>query len=465
VKILVIGLDCAAPELVFDKYSAALPNLRQLMASGIYGRLESCIPAITIPAWMVMVTGKSPGELGMYGFRHRRGYAYEDMWIANSQTVKESKVWDILGKQGKRVCLVGVPPSYPPYPVAGNLVSCFLTPGADRDYTYPPQLKEEIESLVGEYLFDVVFRTEDRDTFLSQLYLMTEKRFDVIKYLMKNKEWDFFMFVEIGVDRIQHTFWRFFDKEHHLYQPGNRYEVAIPDYYRYIDKKVGQILSLIDNDTAVLVVSDHGAKRMKGAFCINEWLAKEGFLALKSRPQQQVSLEGATIEWSKTKAWGWGGYYARIFLNVEGREPQGVIKPKDYERERDELAQRLKAIKGPNGEIWDTKVFKPEEVFQEDKGDSPDLMVYFDDLYWRAAGTMGHEAIYLPENDIGPDDAVHSQYGLFILYHPQMERFGEIDASIYDITPTILRLMGLNVPQHMRGESILPGLDWGKGNG
>lgn len=464
-KVLVIGLDCAAPELVFDQFLGDLPNLRQLMASGIYGRLESCIPAITIPAWIVMMTGKSPGKLGMYGFRHRRGYSYNDIWIANSQTIKEDTVWDILGRQGKRVCLVGVPPSYPPYPVEGNLVSCFMTPGADKEYTHPPQLKKEIESLVGEYVFDVAFRTEERDALLSQLYQMTEKRFQVIKHLMKNKDWDFFMFVEIGIDRIHHAFWKFLDKEHHLYQPGNKYESAIADYYKYIDEKVGQILSLIDSDTAVLVVSDHGAKRMKGAFCVNEWLAKEGLLALNSRPERQVSLERADIEWSKTKGWGWGGYYARIFLNVEGREPQGVIKTKDYERERDELAQRLKAIKGPNGEIWDTKVFKPDEVFEEDRGDSPDLMVYFDDLYWRAAGTMGHHTLYLPENDTGPDDAVHSQYGVFILSYPQVKGAREINASIYDITPTILHLMGFNIPQDMRGKSILTRLEEGEGNG
>ena len=264
------------------------------------------------------------------------------------------------------------------------------------------------------------------------------------------------MFVEIGVDRVHHAFWKFFDQSHHLYHSGNKFESAIRDYYRYLDGKVGQILSTIDNDTAVLVVSDHGAKRMKGAFCVNEWLASEGYLALTTKPGEKISLEKADVDWTKTRAWGWGGYYARIFLNVEGREPQGIIKPEDYEMERQELTRRLKAVKGPGGESWDTRVFKPEEIYPQNNGDPPDLMVYFDDLYWRSAGTIGHNTLYLPENDTGPDDAVHAEDGIFILYDPREKLGEELNASIFDIAPSILHLMGLEIPGDMKGQSILP---------
>ena len=454
-KVLVIGLDCASPELVFDKFKDRLPNLTNLRETGIHGNLKSCIPAITIPAWMVMMTGKTPGKLGLYGFRHRKGYSYNDMWIANSQRITEKAVWDILKEDDKQSCLVGVPPSYPPFQVNGNLVSCFITPGGEKQYTHPPELKAEIENLVGEYIFDVVFRTEERDEILSQLYEMTRRRFEVIKYLLKNKQWDLFMFVEIGVDRMHHAFWKFFDKEHHLYQSGNKYENAIPDYYRFLDDRIGEILPLVDNDTAVLVVSDHGVKSMKGAFCINEWLLKQGHLALKSKPTSKISFDDVDVDWSKTRAWGWGGYYARIFLNVEGREPQGIIKPDDYEAERDKLIEELKNVTGPNGEKWQTKVFKPDEIFDEYNGDWPDLMVYFDDLYWRAAGTMGYDTLYLPENDTGPDDAVHAENGMFIVHNPQKNYGGvNVDANITDIAPTILSIMGMPIPNDMKGKDI-----------
>jgi len=161
------------------------------------------------------------------------------------------------------------------------------------------------------------------------------------------------------------------------------------------------------------------------------------------------------VDWTKTRAWGWGGYYARVFLNVDGREAQGVIKPQDYEREREELSRRIKAITGPNGESWNTRVFKPEEIYPESNGDSPDLMVYLDDLYWRAAGTVGHGTCYLAENDTGPDDAVHAEDGIFILYNPGEKQGKELSASIFDIAPSILHLMGIGAPQHMAGRSII----------
>jgi predicted AlkP superfamily phosphohydrolase/phosphomutase len=404
---------------------------------------------------MVMATGMDPGRLGLYGFRHRKGYSYSEMWIANSRAVHKKKLWDYIGEQGGASTLVSVPPSYPVYPVAGNMVSCFITPpGPDKDYTYPPSLKAEIEERFGPYIFDVVFRTEDRDQILKEIFAMTEKRFEVMDWLIAAKPWDLFMFVEIGVDRIHHAFWKFMDPDHHLYEPGNKYQNAIIDYYMYLDEKLGRLISRAGEDTVVLVVSDHGAKRMKGAFCINEWLIEQGDLTVKERPAKPTSLDDLAIDWAKTKAWAWGGYYARVFLNVEGREPQGVIPPEDYEKERDALMGRLLAIRGPKGEAWATKVIKPQEYYEELEGEYPDLMVYFDDLYWRSAGTLGYGTQYLPENDTGPDDAVHAQEGIFILADPRSASPRKRNADILDIAPTVLDIMDIPVPEAMKGKVI-----------
>ena len=123
-----------------------------------------------------MATAKDPGRLGLYGFRHRNGYTYDKMWIANSKAVKEPAVWDFVGEAGGQSLLVSVPPSYPARPVAGNLIGCFITPGADKEYTYPAGLKAEIEAEFGPYLFDVVFRTDDRDRDpAGQIYAMTDQ--------------------------------------------------------------------------------------------------------------------------------------------------------------------------------------------------------------------------------------------------------------------------------------------------
>ncbi|MDD8031293.1 MAG: alkaline phosphatase family protein [Acidobacteriota bacterium] len=453
-RLLIIGLDCAAPALVFDR-NWELPNLKKLINNGISGKLRSCDPPITIPAWLVMATGRDPGELGLYGFRHRRGYEYSKMWIANSTAIKEKAVWDYLGEQNQQSILVGVPPSYPPKPVRGKLISCFITPSNESAYTYPEELRQELEERFGPFRFDVTFRTEDRSQVLSEIYKMTESHFQAIEYLIEDQDWSLFWLVEIGVDRMHHAFWKFMDKEHHLYQPGSPFETAIQDYYQFLDEKIGRLLNKVDQRTSVLVVSDHGAKRMKGAFCVNDWLIEQGDLVVIEPPQKGQSIDNLKIDWSKTRAWGWGGYYARIFLNVEGREAQGIIKPDDYETARDELAERLKAIRGPNGEEWKTVVIRPQEYYPEHNGDYPDLMVYFDDLYWRSAGTLGYGKLYLQENDTGPDDAVHDYDGIYILYDPEVSGGQEKEANILDIAPTILKLLsGPEVPG-LKGRSLV----------
>lgn len=454
-KLLVIGLDSAAPDLVFDKFRDSLPNIRSLMEKGAYGRMESCHPPITVPAWMVMSTSNNPGRLGLYGFRHRKGYSYTDGWIANSLSIKEEKIWNILSREGKKVCVVGVPPSYPPTPVNGELVSCFITPDANREYTHPPELKKEIEDLVGPYPFDVEFRIDERAELVKNLQDMTEKHFQIIEHLLTTRQWDFFMFVEIGLDRVHHAFWKYFDKEHPKYVADNPYETVVFDYYKRLDEHIGRLLTLVPKDTVVLVVSDHGAKGMRGAFCVNEWLIEEGYLVLKEQPQKVVELEKAQVDWTRTKAWAWGGYYARIFFNVKGREANGIIEPAKFEEERSVLSQKLMEIRDPTGRRMETRVYTPNELYPVSIGDRPDLMVYFDDLFWRSAGTLGHGGMYLSENDTGPDDAVHAQYGIFILVDPKRRPHGRIpDVSILDVAPTLLEKLGVSVPSTMEGKAL-----------
>ena len=453
-KFLVIGLDCAPPEIVLDR-RAEFPVLNRLISEGHFGAMRSSDPPITIPAWMVMATGQDAGRLGLYGFRHRTAYTYDKMWIANSLSIKEPAVWDYIGARGGQSVLVSVPPSYPPRKIAGNLVSCFITPGPENEYTYPPELKAELEAKFGPYAFDVVFRTENRDRIRDAIFDMTARRFEVLDYLIQAKPWDLFWFVEIGVDRIHHAFWKYYDKAHHLYESGNPYENVIIDYYKFIDAKIGALLEKVPPDTVVLVISDHGAKRMKGAFCVNEWLIEQGDLVLKEPPKKGATIEKTPVDWDKTKAWGWGGYYARIFLNVEGREPRGIIKPEDYEKERDSLADRLRSICGPHGEAWATNVIKPNEYYEDLRGDYPDLMVYFDDLYWRSAGTLGWGTKFLAENDTGPDDAVHAQYGMYILRDPRSKASVRKDIDITDVAPSILKALGLPIPKDLRGAPIL----------
>lgn len=456
-KVFVIGLDSAPPELLFGEFLEDLPHIKGLLKKSKYGPMKSCIPAITIPAWMVMATGKSPGELGLYGFRHRKSGSYNDMWIAHSLMVKEKAIWDYIGADGKKSILVGVPPSYPPKKINGHMISCFITPSSSVNYTYPTSLKTEVEKLVGNYIFDVVFRKEERDQILEEVWEMTEKRFEVIRYLIQEKEWNYFEFVDIGLDRIHHSFWKYFDEGHPLHEPG-KYQNVIKDYYKLLDKEIGKTLPLLDEETAISIVSDHGIKRMKGGFAINQWLIEQGLLKINNPGilnNGVVKFEQLDVNWNKTIAWAWGGYYSRIFLNVRGREENGIIEPSKFNEVRDEVANLLKNIRGPNGEEWNTRIFYPEEIFKIAKGDIPDMIVYFDDLHWRSAGTLGWESNYLSENDTGPDDAVHSEYGCFSIHLPDMQDSSSVNASIYDFAPTILKILGNKEIKQLSGKELI----------
>ncbi len=444
-RVLVIGLDCAEPSLVFGKFRNDLPNLSRLASTGVWGELESVTPPITVPAWMCALTSQDPGQLGVYGFRNRADYSYEKMFTATSRAFDAPTVWDYLGRAGKQSYLVGVPPSFPPKPIQGASIGCFLSPNTQSKYTYPEELREEIARVAPNYMVDVPnFRSEDKQWLLGKIYEMTEGHLQVIRHLIKTKPWDFLMSVEIGVDRLHHGFWKYCDASHPKHEPGNPFVNAIHDYYVWLDAQIGTVLELLDDDTSVIVMSDHGAKKM------------DGYLALQDKPQGVVPIEKVKVNWDKTRVWGSGGYYSRIFLNVQGREPQGVVKPEEYEALRDELIARISAICDDKGRPLATKVFKPQQIYRAVKNVPPDLIVLFGDLYWRAVGSIGLNTLYTFENDTGPDDANHAQMGMFIYHDPRRQLGGrELKGlKLYDIAPTILAEMGQPVPPDMIGRAI-----------
>ncbi len=429
------------------------------MHEGMHGPLRSTHPPITVPAWAVMLSGKDPGQLGVYGFRNRADYSYERMQIASSLSLRHPRVWDILSQHGLTSVVVGVPQTYPVRPLKGWLVSSFLTPPGARQWTYPASLAEEIDDVLGgePYEFDVTnFRTEDKARLLEDIYRMTRKRFRVLHYLL-DKPWDFFIFVEMGVDRIHHGLWKFMDPQHPKHVPGHPLASAIHDYYVYLDREIARLLDRLDRDTVVLVVSDHGARPMVGGFAINEWLIQEGYLVLHEYPERLVPLEKVAVDWSRTRAWAAGGYHARIHLNVKGREPQGIIDPADYEAERERLRAKLEALVDHEGRPMGTVVYTPEEVYREVNRIPPDLIVYLGNLAWRAVGSVGLRRLYTFENDTGPDDANHDWDGLFIFWDPREDHGGQtLDGlDIRQVAGTILALLGVPRPA---GMPVIPAL-------
>ncbi len=461
-RLVVLGLDCVPASLAFGTEGDDLPILRNLMAHGVWGTLRSTDPPITLPAWTTITTGKDPGELGIYGFRNRLNHGYEEMAVVDSTRVPAPRVWNYLEEHGKSSILIGVPQTYPPVPHCGITVADFRGVGQQTCFTHPPNLARRIDELAeGEYVPDVKdFRTDHKEGLLADLYTMVRRRFRVASVLLQNEPWDFFMMVEMATDRLHHAFWRYWARDHRLYVPGNRYEKAIPEFYRFIDSCVGSLMGLLDDSTTLLIVSDHGARSMKGGVRINEWLIRNGYLSLRSAPQSECQFSWDLIDWSRTMAWSEGGYHARIFLNVRGREPQGIVEPASYDIVREEIAERLMAMVDETGRPMETKVLKPEQTYRATNGVPPDLLVYLDGLNRRSIASVGPGDIFCYGNDTGPDDANHDHNGIFVMTRMSDLRSGTRrnlqlqDVCCPDVKPTILAELGVPVPDSLSGNVV-----------
>jgi predicted AlkP superfamily phosphohydrolase/phosphomutase len=456
-RLLVLGLDSVSPGILFDRFLPQMPRVRELLRRSNYGTLRSVDPPITVPAWSVMFSGLDPGTLGLYGFRHRRPGSYFDQYVPTSRTIQEPMVWDHLSRAGKRVCVMGMPPGYPPPRVNGVYVSDFLTPDNAKDYVYPASLQAELDSVTNGYSFDVLFRAEDRERVGRELFEMTRKHFAAARHLWGKERWDLFALHEIGPDRIHHAFWKFFDRHHPRFEDNEPLRKIAENYYVMLDEELGHLLDLVPSDVRVVFFSDHGSQAMQGCFCINEWLIRRGYLVLKGPPPAPgTPLEKTSIDWSKTSAWGAGGYYARIFLNVKGRERDGFLESSAVERFSQELARGLQEVRRPDGNLLGADVRIPREIYREVNGDAPDMMAYFGDVAWRSAGTLGYNSLFLQENDTGPDDAVHSFDGIYVVVDPPQgdSSLRSAPQRIIDIAPTILSFFGIPVPPRIQGKPI-----------
>jgi predicted AlkP superfamily phosphohydrolase/phosphomutase len=456
-KVVVLGLDSVPPAFLFERYLPKMPHLREFLRRAQYGTLRTIDPPITVPAWAVMFSGVDPGTLGVYGFRHRRPGAYHDTYTPTPQMLPVPTLWETLSRAGRRVAVVGMPPGYPPPAVNGVYVGDFLTPPKAANGTYPPSLRPELDSAGGgPYRFDVTYRTEDRARIATELFEMTRRRWAFARHLYAKERWDLFVLHEIGPDRLHHAFWKFFDPAHPRHEEHPVFSRLADEYYALLDAEIGGFLAAVDPSATVLLVSDHGSMAMDGCFCINEWLRDRGYLTVRGPvPPPGTTLEKLDVDWSRTRVWGAGGYYARLFFNVRGRDPEGIVADSELPALRAELTRDLEQVRLPDGSPLRPQVFAPKEAYRSVRGDPPDLMAYFGDLKWRSAGTMGYGRWFLEENDTGPDDSVHSFEGFYAIAGPGLSARGASEEhSILEVAPTLTARLGLPPNPHHQARAI-----------
>jgi predicted AlkP superfamily phosphohydrolase/phosphomutase len=419
-RLLVIGLECGEPSLVFDAWRDDLPQLRRLMEDGLWGRMESCHPPLAVPAWSCLMTGRDPGELGIYGPRNRADRGYGGPVAAEGQ-LRSEQLWQTLAGEGRRCAVVGASGASPPSPPAA------------------PSPPDGLDRLLGD------------------LRARTAQRFEAARRLLESERWDLFILLEAETAQVQSRFWRFFDREHSLYRPGNRFQSAVHDHYVALDAEIGRTMEAA-GEASVLVVSDRGARRLQGGVRINEWLLAEGYLRLLPPGPASTELRPEDVDWQATRAWGDGEECGRIFFNLEGREPRGCVAPGHYEALRDEIAAKLEAMEDPFGGPLGTRVLRPDRIYRALQGVAPDLLVYFGDLAWRCRETLGGgELLALPE-EAGLDDSNGALHGIFIYLGPEVplaSRGREVKGiAIYDVAPTLYTKFHLPAPADLRGRVL-----------
>ena len=458
-RVIIVGLDSVSPALAFDVHRERMPFLSGMCARGSFGPLRSTDPPVTVPAWVSMTTGRGPAELGIYGFRKRLPGSYR-LGLVTPSDLEHPRLWDLAARAGLSCAVVSVPLTYPPPALPGVFsTSCFLTPTAASPYAFPPELKPELEARFGEYIVDVeARRSGDTARLVAECSAMTRQHFAILRHLISTRAPAFAMIVDLGPDRLHHGALRAALPSHPRHDPDSPLASAAGEYYALLDAEIGRTAACAGPDTVVLVVSDHGVQPLKGSVCVNEWLVREGYLRLLEEPGGPRPLAECRVDWSRTRAFGEGGYHSRIFFNVAGRDPCGIVPASRLDAERAELAARARDLRGSGGERLDTRAATPEELYGTDtcNGFPPDLTIYWDRLGLRSAGTLGHGALYLSGNDGGPDDANHDFEGIFAMSGGGAPCAGRVNGlRVEDVFSITARALGIEVPAGLAQRSIL----------
>lgn len=507
-RVLVIGLDGATFDIIKPLVAQGrLPNLGRLMNQGSHGVLRSTHPPITPSAWTSFATGKSPGSHGLFDFQSvdPETYIFEPI-PANKHG--QRTVWGILSDRGRRSVVLDVPFTYPPESINGCVITGYGTPTShDTVFTYPVQLREELIAHCGSCeVATVQGRLDLSDHYFQRWDDILTSRACIANYLMDREDWDFFMIVYGVTDNMQHNLWAFLEPQHPAYHSdqGQQYRQRLFSYYDKVDDLAGQLLARCDANTHVLVMSDHGFGSTRTSKYLSKLLIDEGLIRYKGLPflskpttwlmQRLLNLYHSTpllgnivrrlsgeqkrglkqalsrsallptaenVDWEHTLAFP-GGYGLQVYINRQDRFPRGTVSPgTEYERLIRHISERLLALTDPvSGETVIRAVHRAKDIYSGPFADqAPDLIVEYGNVY----RPDQKEAL----GSLNPGlEGNHTMEGIFIAHGPKILRNISTEPQITDLTPTILYLLDLPIPEDMDGQVLVDIIEPGylKGN-
>lgn len=472
-KMIVLGFDGCSYSLI-NKLKDKLPNFSKLISNKKLGTLISTDPPHTAPGWTSAFTGVNSGKHGIYQFWDTQAYEYIGKFMG-SDDLNILPVWEMLNIFGLKTAVVNVPMTYPPKEIDGLMITWPLH--NTLRYAYPNNILYEIKNSGGHYLSDLstMFQGNLED-YISKAMEITKKRLVTLLYIIDKYPYDFYVSVFTEIDRVSHFYWHFMDKESPYYTSCKieEFELAVERIYIEADKVIGEIMEIMDKETILMVLSDHGFCKGNINFYIQSFLIESSYLVLKEDNSSQTMEKNTgtlfdvkadswlecnigdqkyVVDWNKTTAYMAAPGSYGININLKERQSQGIVKKDDYNEVRGQLISKLRNVRHPATNEYLFKDVKcREQVYWGEKTDTaPDIILIPYDY-----GTMVHHDIKpgimfgVPEQK-----GMHDMDGIFSLYGDEVEDEALPEqADIWDITPTILDYFGIEQPKYFDGRTI-----------
>ncbi|MFB1062839.1 alkaline phosphatase family protein [Natrinema sp. H-ect4] len=421
-RVAFIGVD-GVPYSLLSENEELFPNFAAIADDGTAEEISSIVPPESSACWPSLTTGVNPGETGVYGFQDREVGTY-DTYVPMGRDVQADRIWDRVQENGRKATVMNVPVTFPPQRDVQRMVSGFLSPGLDKA-AYPDDVRDYLETL--DYRIDVnpkLGHQDDKSEFIEDAHATVDAQYEAFQHYIEEDDWDLFFGVFMTTDRVNHFLFKDYERD-------GEYRDEFIEFYRKVDDYIGRLRDSLPEDVTLIVASDHGFTSLDYEVHFNEWLREEGWLSFGTDEPEEL---GDIADDAKAYSFIPG----RFYINLEGREPRGSVPESEYDAVRDELKADLEALEGPNGNKVVDRVVEKEEAFRGDHADiAPDLVAIPNNGFDLKSGFKADSEIFTT----GPRNGMHS-FDDTSLYIDSPDAAIE-DADLFDITPTILDLMGI----------------------
>jgi predicted AlkP superfamily phosphohydrolase/phosphomutase len=486
-KVLLLGLDGATFNVLTPAFEAGhMTRLKALLDRGASGILTSTVPPYTPPGWTSIFTGVNPGKHGIFGFM--LGHAQQPEGLVRLDRVTAPALWNAANAQGASMGLFNIPMTYPAPAVDGFSVSGMLTPEGGGDtpdnFTYPGSLRDTIASAVDSYEIDIEVNYDEdwkSTAIIERLSRNLAKKRKAMEVLLEQHGDVSLLFAVLEApDRLMHCHYKYIDPRcDHFHLPeAAPIRERVWTFFDEMDEVIGDLVEWAGDDGFVITISDHGFgpkdKVVNVNLALKEWgllgVGAAGAVAQSPRLRQIARsakkvvprtvwrrAKGAAhsrIDWSNTSAFSAPNPQQGIYLNLQGREPEGIVPENRYESVRNEIVERFEALTDPvDGEPVLTQMHKREDVmFGPEAHGAPDLFPVCRDYSYELSDGLFSPNVLTDYRRL-PRGFHHSD-GIFGIAGPGIGSRDGLTASLYDIAPTALYLAGLDLPA-MDGSVLL----------